>query len=201
VPASPDEMRDTAAVLGMDRRHKMLLRSLQEHTRGKVRWQGLDEWEHAWGNCLRGLGELRKEALNLDNGLLNRIKEDSGEKDPSVKITHAVLETIWQRVLQDKLDPERPVVHAVPYNQQVTVLKPIEFSDYYILSFIDKKLPFQAEEATNQAAKNLLKGDLVKQLAAEVRTMRKVIEEVDDALDPFILRPQILRTRCELCPA
>jgi len=226
VPALPDETRDASAVLGFpkgldsdpestkrkrrqeDRQHEMLFNSLQEHTRRKVRWQALDEWEHAWGNCRSGLDDLREKARamiennpNLDNALLNMIKEDSREKDPIVKITHVVLDTIGQRVLQDKLDPECPVVQTAPYNQQTTVLKPIESSNYYVLSFSDKKLANKAEEVTNQVGKDLLKSDLVKQLANEVRAMRTVIEEIDNALDPFILRPLILRTRCDLCPA
>lgn len=39
-------------------------------------------------------------------------------------------------------------------------------------------------------------------IIAEMReTMEKSIEKIEHDLDPLVLRPQLLRTRCELCPA
>jgi hypothetical protein len=54
------------------------------------------------------------------------------------------------------------------------------------------------------AVNNLRKGeksDLVWRLADEVRRMQDRTRELEESLDGLLLRPMILRTRYELCPA
>jgi plasmid stabilization system protein ParE len=34
-----------------------------------------------------------------------------------------------------------------------------------------------------------------------IEAMKEAVQKLEDALDPLMLRPMILRTRCDLCPA
>jgi hypothetical protein len=43
--------------------------------------------------------------------------------------------------------------------------------------------------------------DDTKEVREAVDRMRGVVEELETALEPLLLRPHILRTRCRLCPA
>lgn len=85
VPGSPHETRDAVAVLYSlhSGQNKVLFESLREHTRG-VWWEALEDWEHAWDNCIWALGELRRgagevvENILKESGLLNRTLSVTG---------------------------------------------------------------------------------------------------------------------------
>lgn len=192
------------------RQNRMLFKSLQNHTRDKVRWDLLDEWKQSWDHCIGLLGELSKEALsvvanflNQEKDLLTRIKKGSGIQDAVEQIADAVLKTIWQRIVYDRLDPERPVVQTIS-DGDTTLITLVEFSDNVVFKFTDKSLTQKATRLCDSAARNLCRGDkaqIVESLKIEVGTMKKAIGQLDEMLNPLILRPMILRTRCELCPA
>ncbi len=77
------------------------------------------------------------------------------------------------------------------------------------LLFSMRILPFTKDDVLwikvtricNSVAENLRKGDTARQLRLEVGNMKKVCEELREMLNPVKLRPMILRTRCDLCPA
>lgn len=193
------------------REYEMLLKSFQDHTREKVRWELLDEWKHSWDQCIKVLGEFWQEGreiigniLDLKEGLLSRIREGSGENDPLERIAEAVLRTIWQRILDDKLDPGCPVVRTMLYGDGTTLVTLPEFSDNAVLRFTAKTLAEEAGDVCNWAARNLCiveKEGMITSLVNDVCTMRRAIEELTEMLNPLVLRPLILRTRCDLCPA
>lgn len=49
----------------------MLFKSLQEHTRGKVRWQALEEWKDVRNNAVKHSRELRTEATGIVANILD----------------------------------------------------------------------------------------------------------------------------------
>lgn len=183
------------------RQNMMLLESLQYHTREKVRWQALDEWKKAWDSCRGLFDKLTMEGqavvtdiLNRETDVLEEIKERSQEENAIKWLTQTVLDAIWQDILNGKLDPEYPKV-SVTY-QQV---------DRKASGFTEEEWIERLTDFCQHVAEILLKGQtvlLVRQLHAEAYQMRKAIEELEDMLDPLILRPMILLSpRCKLCPA
>ena len=54
------------------RRSKMLLESLQDHTREKVRWEALEEWKQSWNNAIQYSKELRLKATEI---IRNNLRE------------------------------------------------------------------------------------------------------------------------------
>lgn len=194
------------------RQHQMLFQSLQDHTRGELRWEVLKEWESAWDNCRQLYVELRKEAtsvirnfLNQEQGLENKIKNGSGKGDAITQIVETLLGTIWPRIRDDKLNPHVNVFGVIPGPGGTAHVAVLGIGNSNFLTFIDKNLAEKAARLGNQVAKNLLLGeskDLIeKSLRGNINAMRRATEELADMLNPLVLRPIILRTRCELCPA
>lgn len=72
------------------------------------------------------------------------------------------------------------------------------------LDLNDLELAKETLNMCRQVVANLREGtksDLVQRLTDKVRRMQDRTEELEKSLDRLILRPVILRTRCDLCPA
>ena len=199
--------------------NQLLFKCLQDHTRGEgVRWENLDEWSKARDNCVKVLPELRKETSVVVNNFLNqeretnfvqRVKEGTREDEPLKRMTEVVLREIWRRILQDKLDEERPWFQTVSGHigapQDIDIY--VKCGDEKAFTFIGKANKSLAEKVTRiceLAASNLRKGEkshMVESLQNEVHIMKDVTEKLRKTLNPVNLTPIILRTRCELCPA
>lgn len=193
------------------RRNRMIFKALQEHTREKVRWEALEEWKRARDNAAEHSKELQLEVtevitniLNNQPGLKERIKTAIGGNDVTKKISDGVRETIWRGIFTRK--PEQ--VHVWEGTSLVSKGR-VEIRFYkgdsrMKLDLNDLKLAEEAKSACRWAVNNLQKGnkaDLVSRLAVEVHRMQDITEELEESLDALLLRPMILRTRCELCPA
>jgi len=188
------------------RQNQMLFESLKDHTREK-RWDALNEWECSWDKCIRIFGKLRKEAHKVvenildqeEKGLLDRIEEGNKRKDPIAWMTKAMFIKIREGILDDKLDPESPIVENVARGDGTIQVRPVGIANVS-LNFTDISIAEKVAGICNWAAKNLYKRDTFKKLADEVKTTQRKIEELQEMLNPLTLVPQILSTRCGLCP-
>lgn len=188
--------------------NELLFKCLQDHTRGEgVRWEALKEWSKARDNCVKVLDKLRKAPgllvnnyLNLErqSNLLSRIKEEemSGPShDPVDLMVRAVLNAIWQGILEDKLD-QNLVLFVDGGNQGLVKVRNETF-----LIINDVSLAEKVTHICNLTVDNLSKEKMVESLQTGVRTMKDATEELRTMLNPVKLTPMILRTRCDLCPA
>lgn len=199
------------------REKELLFESLKVHTREEVRWKDVldNRWKEARDNCAKIVPKLRKESsevvnnflkLERQSNLLQRTKEESREDDPVKRMAEVVLREIWRAILQDKLEQECPWFQTVSGRmgppQDIDII--VKSRDEKVLTFIGNTKESLAKKVTcicNLAANNLCKGDMVQQLQQEVHRMKKASDELREALNPVKLRPMILRTRCDLCPA
>ncbi len=189
--------------------NELLFKCLQDHTRGEgVPWEALEEWKKARDNCVKSLPKLRKElSVGVNNFLkqeretnfLQRIKEEerTGTRhNPGDQMARAVLNAVWQGVVEDKLGQDLVRMPSRSDGQGIVRVK-----DETFLIFNDASLAEKVTHICNQVVNNLSKGDMVKQLHSEVRIMQKATEELRQMLNPVRLTPMILRTHCDLCPA
>ena len=132
---------------------------------------------------------------------MQRVKEDSQEKDPAKKMAEVVLRRIWQAVRQDELDEEGPWFETVSRADGRTHVVYVKPKAEVVLGFTDKSLAEKVTRICELTANNLRKGDMVQQLPPEVRNMEKATEKLREMLNPVRLTPMIIRTRCDLCPA
>ena len=76
--------------------------------------------------------------------------------------------------------------------------------DRSVPAYVDKDLFEKIAVILGQVAEEFCaerKGDIIQTLIDDVSGVKKAIVELEEMLNPLVLRPLILRTRCDLCPA
>jgi hypothetical protein len=194
----------------------MLFQSLKDHTRGDLRWEVLEQWEGTWDECKSEYGKLEemvsavvKNFLYQEKGLEKNIKQgnQSNQKgDAVLQVVETLCQRIWSGILSNKLESDPNVfgVIAGP-NKDVFFVYLIGMGNSNFLTFANRDLAEKVARLGNNAFKNLLPREnedpIVKSLKVKINRIRRVNEELADMLNPLVLRPIILRTRCDLCPA
>jgi len=198
-------------------RNKMLFKSLQDHTREKVRWEALEEWKQAWNNAVQYSKELQLKATKLIGKILNnqpdlkkRIETAIGGNDITEKIADGVRETIWRDILIGKPEQMHVWEGTSLVNKGRVELRFYDGDSDTKLDLNDMELAKEALSMCRRVVTNLrevtilrerTESNLVQMLTDEVRQMQDRTEELEKSLDRLILRPVILGTRCDLCPA
>jgi hypothetical protein len=191
-------------------RNKMLFKSLQDHTREKVRWNALEEWKQARNNAVQYSQELRLGAtevigniLNNRPGLKEKIKAAIGNNDVTERISGGLIENIWRDILIGKPEQMHVMEGASVFTKGQVWLEFYEGDSDTKLYLNDVELAKEVFGMCGQVVTNLrdgTKSNLVQELAKEVRQMQDTTEELEKSLDRLVLRPVILHTRCDLCP-
>ena len=189
---------------------KLLLESLRQHIEGELRWESLNEWKRSWNSSIKHLKELQKKShqmlvnmFNQEKGFEDRIREASGERDPLGRLTEFTIKAVLENCRDVKRPPEwlssRVAIGIELKNQTKSVF----FDDRLVLRLDPEGLAEKVVLVWNKAANNLYKLPgfaPIEALRNDINTMKKEIDELVEMLNPLILRPVILRTRCELCP-
>jgi len=193
------------------RQNQILFKSLQAHTREKMDWQALREWENAWDTCRGACAKLREEThktlsniLNQKVELTDRIVKGSRKKDAVERMVDGVLHTVWEGILASKVDQGFPLIRAMSQGDGMTEVVFGEGRLTLGLIFTEANLAKEVVDASKWSARNLwfgIKKEMVQQLVNDVHRMRKAIEELEKRLNPLMLGPLILHSQCELCPA
>jgi hypothetical protein len=190
------------------RRNKMLFKSLQEHTREKVRWESLEEWKRARNIAVEYSKKLQLQAteviagfLSNQLGLKERLINAFGGSNAPEKISDGVRETIWRGILTGEPDQMHVIEGA---NKWKVWLEFYKADVYTKLDLPDLELAKEVLRICHETVTSLreeTKSHLVLGLTDQVPKMRERTAELEESLDALILRPIILRTRCDLCPA
>lgn len=193
------------------RQNHLLFESLQEHTREKVRWDAFDEWKQSQDNCAKIVADLREEShktvenyIKQETELPYKIRDKSGEKDAVGLMEQAALNALWQGIVDEATDKGWPLIEVVSRGNGTAQIAFVNFGKQTVLTLTEKDLAIKVAKICNQTTTILRRGqkaEMVQELAKEIRRMRRLTTELAERLDPLLLRPLILRTRCDLCPA
>ena len=139
--------------------------------------------------------------MNQKPGLKEKVEEKTGKKDVLERIVDVLLWPAWEVATASNPEEEleRRKFRVLPADQQFSVIT----GTYELkLRFSETEAALAQEVATvcNLALQNLYPLYMADEIQGMRHRMDEKIEEIDDALDPFILRPLLVRTRCELCP-
>jgi hypothetical protein len=207
----PSQKVVTIGIGSIVRRNRMIFKALQEHTRESVRWEALEEWKQARNNTAKYSKKLRLETrevvrniLNNKPGLKEKVKTAIGSNDVIEKISDGLLENIWRGILTGEPEKLHIWKGTSLRNKGRVELQFYADDSYTKLDLNDVDLAKEVLGACHWAVSNLQAGDksdLVQKLADEVSQMQDRFQEFEESLDELVLRPIILRTRCELCPA
>jgi len=189
----------------------MLFKSLKEHTRGRVRWQALDEWKEARDSASGHSRELRSEATEIVANILNsspdlkaRVMVAIAGGDVTRRISNGLMEAMWRGVSTGNQEQIRAMIGASAVTEGQVWLEFYEGDSETRLLLNDVELAKEVLSVCHWADGNLrrgLKSELVQRLTDDVCQMQARAKELEESLDELPLRPMILRTRCDLCPA
>ncbi|MBA7617646.1 hypothetical protein ES703_24962 [subsurface metagenome] len=191
-----------------DRQNKMLFESLRQHAGGKGWWQAFEEWQQAWATCIEGLGEV-KNVPEMVEDLLNQqkanLKEEvekvTGKEDVLERIVDVVIWAAWQVATASNPEEELKLrnfrVAPVAKQRRITTGG---YELRLIFSEPETALAQEVVAVCNNVLRELYPRYMVDEILGMLHRMDEKIEVIDDALDPFILRPLLVSTRCELCP-
>ena len=204
-PKELDPQRAKKKQRQVEAQNKMLFESLQQHTGERGWWQAFKEWEEAWDICKGALEELRGEAnevvrnfINQKPGLKEAVERETGKKDVVGKLAHDVLWVVWWAGTGDNSVEEYDF--RIKDGQLVAhtggdTFYPLE------LKLGETPVAQDIEKVCKLAFETLYQSFRHKRIPERLHAIEGKIEEITDALHPLKLRAQILRTRCELCPA
>lgn len=196
------------------RQNKMLFQCLQEHTRDKLRWRAFEEWQQALGRYIENCRVLRSQAREVlgkmageQVELENRIQAESNVEKPFEEMAEVVVEVMWKRIRagekgergREDLSPR-----TRPVDQGKIGVSAGEGPLHTTIRFGDKELAEEVAFLCRRVESDLMKPErlsLLDNIAADIGTMRERARELEDMLDDLLLRPIIIGTKCDLCPA
>jgi len=192
------------------RRNKMLFESLREHIGDKGWWQAFEEWKKAWNTCNVALKEFREEAdkevgrLIKELGFKEEAEKETGEQDTVKKMARPVLWMVWWAGTSDK--PVEEAEKVTEYNSRIKEGQLIaeDREGFYPLGLMVSEVALTEDKVVtvcDSAFETLRQSFIDQRIPEALEAEKKKVEEVQDALDPFILRSLLVRSRCALCPA
>jgi hypothetical protein len=191
------------------RRNQLLLDALKQHTADIFDWRSLDDWKEGWNTCHRvfpGVKNLISEKVNATFGRFPDIDSwfdfKKGEHNKPLDIIKwGIKDALWQGIVAGNVAAATAVISS----------KSIELAGSEALQITIGKRNLDQKEKRDAVPSlvdlchdviyDLWESGEVQEVAAAVKKMRSVVDEMEAVLEPLVLRPQILRTRCKLCPA
>jgi hypothetical protein len=166
----------------IQRRNEMLFDSLKEHTKGRVRWRAKNEWEVAWD-------ELKNDFEELETEIYRAVRETSVE-----------IEEI--KVFIEKSGPEKIYSFLDAWIRKSLISdKQVQQSIKQLTDLITGSKSRKALAGIfNKIAEDSIYGDTAGRIKSNLVRARKASRELEESLDPLVLGPLILATRCQLCP-
>lgn len=191
------------------RENKMLFHSLQDHTRGKVRWQAFEEWKEALTGYIARCRSLRAEARQVVDNILNQRREVKSKLLATREgtkllqnLTIGVVEAVWRAFLAGE-EEAGAFVGTKSFGEAIVEVFFGKGASTTSLRFDDAKLAEEVADVCRQAARNVSvgkKSSLLGEIKGDMDTVDKKSKELEEMLNDLVLRPEILRTRCDLCP-
>lgn len=190
-----------------ERHNRLLFESLKAHTADTVRWDSLGDWMAAWDKCFKvlpGLAAMTKTTVaspgNESPGFEDWFPAAGSQASTGEIIVAGIVEALWKGVLAGSVSAAKETVYIEPaalYGDDAVHIN-IGYRELY------KRESRKAGLLTGYCLDTLDRlwaTSEASELQGAVKTMGRVLGELEGSLDPLVLRPQILRTRCPLCPA
>jgi len=191
-----------------ERRNRLLLESLKQHTADKFRWDKVNDWMEGWDGCYRIFPGVRtliggvitntfSRFPNVDKWFVTRNK---GRKPLGI-LEEGIQDALWKGIVAGEVGTATKMIYSKsaelgePEALQITVgLRSLTQRENLemVPSFVD---------LCHRVIEDLWDSSEVKEIIGAVDKMQAVVGELEAVLEPLVLRPQILRTRCQLCPA
>jgi len=176
------------------RRHNdWLFRGLREHTAKDVNWDIFESWKTSWNSCVSNVPQLEKEAetfISHHPGQRQRLKQLSElnrlyDKNYMKKAIAFIITGTWLQTVETLGIPGEEEPGDIGRKHEV--VSDATDPDFYI-------------NLIHPTVKKLSRSETIKNAVGEAIKIKKATDELEEMLDPLLLRPIITRTRCFLCP-
>lgn len=194
------------------RRNKLLLDALKAHTQDQLQWQLLDEWQSEWDSAVGIQNQLKEDTKWLVMTILDGQRKDikkmifeEAKKDIILRdMVKGVFESVWRSVQGGTPNDAETFIRIHKSGKEKQALYSLYFAkgdSITIVNFSEVNLAQGVQRVCEQAAGSLGKGDLAMRLLDIKIHLAAKTSELEEMLEAVRLRPLILRTRCDLCPA
>lgn len=173
------------------RENLMLFKSLKDHTLEQVRWEALGEWRRGWNECLGILTKIRSKAKEM---VMSEIEKRDGTEE---RMAEVVVEALWLGIQDGKPKKSSDLVGTTVL-EEGTILIVIGGKSKVVLE--DKTIAKELAGVCKRVIGKLCEENSLIKLSEKSNPMETAIEELEEELHPYILRPIILKTQCDLCP-
>lgn len=210
----PSEGGQRAGLVG--RMNDLVFKSLREHTQGKVPWKALDEWKDSRDSCVLRIEKLRVKINEVLAGIVKqearlgaRIERAKGDVALQQTIPTGILLYLWTN---DILGREGEVT---PFRGESVVRKGTAWVSFHNALPEQTNLIFSTENQddneelakevvriANWVIENVRESEtaLFGRVKNEIERMGDAASTLEAALNPLVLRPLILSTKCDICP-
>ena len=156
--------------------------ALRVHTRESVPWDRMEYWKRQWNNCVKDLQRLRSK---MKSDLFQ--EHSAAMTDPDVQ---SIVDYVWEQVWLWISD-------GIPESTSDEISTRMNES----LSRHGAEIPLEMEKVCAQQVRYLLSEDQAGYAKQSICRLREAAQQFEESLDKIKLRPVLLRTRCDLCPA
>lgn len=190
------------------RRNRLLFESLKEHTADIILWGDLlTDWMWGWNTCFRlypevvdGVAETVQITLDRIPGFDEMFTKPRGQKKPSETLRQGIEAVLWRGIAQGDIGAATGLIQVENVEVMDVELLHITIGGRSLLQRENSEMDPSLVDLCRRIVDELWGRDDTKEVREAVDRMRGVVEELETALEPLLLRPHILRTRCRLCP-
>lgn len=190
------------------RRNRLLFESLKEHTADRIQWDLLADWMEGWNTCSRvypgvvaGVAEVVRTALDGIPGFEELFVTGRSQNKPSEILKQGIGNVLWSGIVQDDIGAGAGLVQAESVEVNKEEVLRITIGGRTLFQRENMEMAPSLVDLCRGLVNELWDRDDTKAIRGAVDQMRRVVKELETALEPLVLRPHILRTRCRLCPA
>ena len=189
------------------RYREALLDSLKQHTREKVRWQTFEEWQQVWDRTIDGLAEIRLEASSILGQMLDRdheLRDKIAAAGILERMAAVVVEAAYRGALEGILEIGDELVQLSELHAGRFEIAVGKEGSLTAFTLTDESLAEDVAKICKAAIRGLCRGEkqhFAVTLSGHISRVQAARNELEDMLNSPVLRPLILHTRCDLCPA
>ena len=201
--ASPDRIKTRNV-----RRNRLLLESLRQHTADTFKWDSLNDWMESWDTCYRVFPGVR----TLIGGIIANTFSPFPELDewfvinnkdhkPLDILEEGIQEVLWKGIVAGEVGTATNMIYGKSVELMDVEILQINVGVRTLSQKDNREMIPSFVDLCHGVIEKLWDAGEVKEVRETVEKMQSVAGEMESVLEPLLLRPQILRTRCKLCPA
>lgn len=187
--------------------NRLIFKALQDHTRGKIRWESLDEWKSAWDGCRDTVQQLRYEIDQTQQEKMDAGTERQGAlmefiwSQAKEQIKDQIIDTLWGILKYSRLPADYlPAEDAQTAKDLASILVGDSSQEIRLPPRYREEVQPPAALIVEEVMGDISGSDSVKQLVGHLDGMVAAYGEIGEKLNSLLLRPILLSTRCDLCP-